>query len=101
MEKEQVELMTRWLPTGHVHHPAVAILHDVACLAVNAASCNTVYLEEAGFQRSRVAFAPRRRQVGQLQENKHRSSGATCNKHASKPSHLNNSDNAAGLNQVM
>ena len=33
--------------TGHVHHPAVTVFHDVACLTVDPASCHTIDLEEA------------------------------------------------------
>lgn len=54
----------RLQPTRHVHHPAVAVLHDVARLAVDPAGRHAVHVEKA--QRLRLALSPRRRQVGQL-----------------------------------
>lgn len=51
-------------PTGHVHHPAVAVLHDVARLAVDPAGRHAVDVEEA--QGLGLALPPRRRQVGEL-----------------------------------
>lgn len=56
--------------TGHVHHPAVAVLHDVPCFTVNPAGGNTVDLEKARLQSLWLALSPRGRQVGQLQVRK-------------------------------
>ncbi len=53
--------------TRHVHHPAVAVLHDVAGFTVNPAGGYTVDLEKARLQSLRLALSPRGRQVGQLQ----------------------------------
>lgn len=53
--------------TRHVHHPAVAILHYVACFTVDPAGSYTVDLEKARLQSFRLALAPWGRQVGQLQ----------------------------------
>lgn len=54
--------------TGHVHHPAVAVLHDVASLAVDPAGGHAVGLEKPRLQSPPLALSPRGRQVGQLQE---------------------------------
>lgn len=53
--------------TGHVHHPAVAVLHDVARLAVDPAGRHAVHLEKTRLQGLGLALSPWRRQVGQLQ----------------------------------
>lgn len=63
-ERTGVWAPPRLQPTGHVHHPAVAVLHDVARLAVDPAGRHAVHVEKA--QRLRLALSPRRRQVGQL-----------------------------------
>lgn len=47
-----------------MHHPAVAVLHDVARLAVDPAGRHAVDVEEA--QGLGLALPPRRRQVGEL-----------------------------------
>lgn len=60
--------------TRHVHHPAVAVLHDVAGLAVDPAGRHTVDLEEARLQSLGLALSPRGRQVGQLQGRRRRGS---------------------------
>lgn len=57
-------------PTGHVHHPAVAVLHNVACLTVDPAGGHAVHREEARLQSLRLALAPGRRQEGELQGRK-------------------------------
>lgn len=56
--------------TRHVHHPAVAVLHDVPRFAVNPAGGDAVHLEKARLQSLGLALSPRRRQVGQLQVRK-------------------------------
>lgn len=53
--------------TRHVHHPAVAVLHYVACFTVDPAGSHTVDLEKARLQSFRLTLAPWGRQVGQLQ----------------------------------
>lgn len=50
-----------------MHHPAVAVLHNVARLTVDPAGGHTVHLEKARLQSLRFALSPRGRQVGQLQ----------------------------------
>lgn len=56
--------------TGHVHHPAVAVLYDVAGLTVDPAGSYTIDLEKARLESFRFALSPRGRQVGQLQGKK-------------------------------
>lgn len=51
-------------PTGHVHHPAVAVLHDVARLAVDPAGRHAVDVEKA--QGPGLALSPGGGEVGQL-----------------------------------
>lgn len=53
-------------PTGHVDHPAVAVLHQVARLTVDPARCDAVRVEEVRVHRRGLAVAPGRRQVRQL-----------------------------------
>lgn len=53
--------------TGHVHHPAVAVLHDVARFTVDPAGGYAVDLEEARLQSFGLALSPWGRQVGQLE----------------------------------
>lgn len=71
------------VPTGHVHHPAVAVLHDVARLAVDPAGRHAVHLEESRLQGPGLALSPRRRQVGQLQVRRGRGEESTDLKNAS------------------
>lgn len=63
-ERTVVPEPPRLQPTRHVHHPAVAVLHDVARLAVDPAGRHAVHVEKA--QGPRLALSPGRRQVGQL-----------------------------------
>lgn len=55
-------------PTGHVDHPAVAVLHQVARLAVDPAGRDAVAAEEVGIHRRGLAVAPGRGQVRQLRK---------------------------------
>lgn len=59
------------LLTRHVDHPAVAILHNVARLAVDPAGGYAVDLKEARLQSFGLALSPRGRQVSQLERRKH------------------------------
>ena len=52
--------------TGHVDHPAVAVLHQVARLTVDAAGCDAVRGEELRVDRSGLAVSPGRGQVLEL-----------------------------------
>lgn len=52
--------------TGHMHHAAVAVLHQVACLTVNATCTEAVSAEEVGVRRIHLAVPPWRRQKHQL-----------------------------------
>ena len=52
--------------TWHVDHPTIAVLHDVAGLAVDPAGGDTVRREVAGLQGLGFTLSPRGRQVGQL-----------------------------------
>lgn len=56
--------------TRHVHHPAVAVFHNVARFTVDPAGGHTVDLEKAGLQSSGLTLSPRGRQVGELGERK-------------------------------
>lgn len=58
----QVSLPLTW----HVHHPAVAVLHDVAGLTVNPAGRDAVHREKGQAQLRGAALAPWRGQVCQL-----------------------------------
>lgn len=52
--------------TWHVHHPAVAVLHNVASFTVNSAGRYAVDLKEARLQSLGLTLSPWGRQVGQL-----------------------------------
>lgn len=56
------------VPTRHVDHPAVAVLHQISCLAVDPAGCDAVSVEEVWVHRRGLAVPPRWRQVRQLRE---------------------------------
>ena len=56
------------VPTGHMNHPAVAVLHQVARLTVDTARRDAVRGEEIGVYGGGLAVAPRRWQVLQLEE---------------------------------
>lgn len=56
--------------TGHVHHAAVAVLHQIARLAVDAAGGDTVCAEEFRVHGRWLAVAPRRRKIRQLHDRK-------------------------------
>ena len=56
--------------TGHVHHPAVAVLHNVPCFTVDPAGGYTVDLEKTRLQSFGLTLSPRGRQVGQLRVRK-------------------------------
>lgn len=51
-------------------HPAIAVLHQVARLAVDAAGRDAVSAEEVRVHRRGLAVAPRRRQVRQLRNSR-------------------------------
>lgn len=63
---KQKEKETKTAPTRHMHHPAVAVLHDVAGLTLDAAGRHAVDREEAPVLGLGHTLAPRRRQVRQL-----------------------------------
>lgn len=54
--------------TGHVNHPAIAVLDQVSRLAVNSAGSDAVTAEEVRVHRCGLAVAPRWGQVRQLKE---------------------------------
>lgn len=56
------------VPTRHVDHPAVAVLHQVTSLTVNPAGCDAVSAKEVWVHRRGLAVPPRGRQVRQLGE---------------------------------
>ena len=62
--------LNRWLwsSTWHVHHPAVAVLQQVASLTVDAAGRDAVGVEELRVYGGRLTISPRRREVQQLKE---------------------------------
>lgn len=53
-------------PTGHMHHAAIAVLHQVASLAIDATRAEAVRAEEVGVRRIHLAVPPRRWQEHQL-----------------------------------
>lgn len=56
------------IPTGHVDHSAVAVLHQVSGLAVDPAGCDAVAAEEVRIHRRGLAITPGWRQVCQLRK---------------------------------
>lgn len=56
------------LPTGHVHHAAVAVVHQVARFAVNATGGDAVTVEEIRVHGRGLAVAPGGGQINQLQQ---------------------------------
>lgn len=55
-----------WFPTGHVHHAAVAVVHQVARFAVDAAGCDAVAVKEVGVHGRHFAVPPRWGEVYEL-----------------------------------
>lgn len=53
-----------------MHHAAVAVLHQIARLAVNAAGGDTVCAEEFRVHGRRLAVTPWRRKIRQLHDRK-------------------------------
>lgn len=58
--------MGLWDLTWHVHHAAVTVLHQVACLTVNAAGGNAVGVEEIQVHGNSFAGTPWWGQVDEL-----------------------------------
>lgn len=56
--------------TRHVDHPAVTVLHQVACLTVDTAGCDAVRGEELRVDGSGLAVSPRGREVLKLGQNR-------------------------------
>lgn len=61
--------------TWHVHHAAVTVLYQVACLTVDAACCDAVGGKEVGVDGFGPAVTPWRGQVGQLERHTKRKEG--------------------------
>lgn len=54
------------LPTWHMHHAAVAVVHQIACFAVDATGRDAVAVKEVGIHCCHFTVSPGRRKINQL-----------------------------------